>query len=97
MVTSASRRFKIAVFSYGLPCSGQKRGGIEQVAHDLSNALVDRGHAVTVFTYDPRPASARYETGALPARAFVMSWLGRRLTMGYLGNVLALGDRKSVV
>lgn len=90
-VASAARRFKIAVFSYGLPCPGQKRGGIEQVAHDLSNALVDRGHAVTVFTYDPRPATARYETASLPARAFVMSWLGRRLTMGYLGNVLALG------
>ena len=90
--TAASpRRFRIAVFSYGLPCPGQKRGGIEQVAHDLANALVDRGHRVTVFTYDPRPASARYETGPLPARSFVMTWLGRRIAMGYVGNLLALG------
>jgi len=85
------RCFRIAVFSYGLPCPGQKRGGIEQVAHDLANALVDRGHRVTVFTYDPRPASARYETGPLPARSFVMTWLGRRIAMGYVGNLLALG------
>lgn len=81
---------RLAVFSYGLPCPGQKRGGIEQVAHDLANALVDRGHAVTVFTYDPAPDDARYQVRGLPCRSFVMSWLGRRLTMGYLGNVIAL-------
>lgn len=87
----ARGRFRIAILSYGLPCPGEKRGGIEQVAHDLANALVDRGHAVTVFTYDPPPGNARYETDSLPARAFVTTWLGRRLSMGYLGNVLALG------
>jgi len=90
-VTAARRRFKIAVFSYGLPCVGRKRGGIEQVAHDLANALADRGHSVTVFSYDPKPSTARYETGPLPARAFAMSWLGRRMSMGYLGNIFALG------
>lgn len=79
------------MFSYGLPCPGEKRGGIEQVAHDLANALVDRGHVVTVFTYDPRPDTARYATGPLPFRAFVHTWFGRRATMGYLGNVFALG------
>ena len=86
-----SRAFRIAVFSYGLPCPGEKRGGIEQVAHDLANALVDRGHAVMVFTYDPHPFAARYKTAPLPGRSFVMSWLGRRVAMGYLGNLLALG------
>jgi phosphatidyl-myo-inositol alpha-mannosyltransferase len=92
-VIGPKRRFRIAVFSYGLPCPGEKRGGIEQVAHDLSNALADRGHAVTVFTYDPRPSNARYETGPLPGRAFVTTWLGRRVAMGYVGNLLALGPR----
>jgi phosphatidyl-myo-inositol alpha-mannosyltransferase len=89
----ARRRFRVAVFSYGLPCPGEKRGGIEQVAHDLANALVDRGHQVTVFTYDPRPANARYDTRPLPCRTFVMTWLGRRIAMGYVGNLLALGPR----
>ena len=84
------RRFAIAVFSYGLPCVGEKRSGIEQVAHDLSNALADRGHAVTVFTYDPAPRSARYSTRPLPLRAFATSRWGRPLTMGYIGNLLAL-------
>ena len=90
-VTPATRRrFRLAVFSIGLPCRGQKRGGIEQVAHDLANALVSRGHQVTVFTYDPKPEDASYDVSMLPGRAFVNSWLGRRLTMGYLANVFAL-------
>ncbi|MGE3957920.1 MAG: glycosyltransferase family 4 protein [Vicinamibacterales bacterium] len=86
----AARTLRLAVFSYGLPCQGQKRGGVEQVTHDLANALVDRGHRVTIFTYDPAPATARYEVAALPFKAFVHSWLGRRMTMGYLGNLIAI-------
>ncbi len=88
--TTGPRHLRIAVFSYGLPCPGQKRGGIEQVAHDLANAWVDRGHHVTVFTYDNRPPTARYDVAALPLRGVALSWLGRRLMMGYLGNLLAL-------
>lgn len=84
------RRLRIAVFSYGLPQAGVKRGGIERVAHDLAQGLAARGHGVTVFTYDPRPEGALYDVRPLPATRFVTSWLGRRLTMGYLGNVLAL-------
>lgn len=86
----AFRPLRIAVFSYGLPVVGQKRGGIERVAHDLAQALARRGHEVTVWTYDPKPDAAAYAVRDLPARRFVTSWLGRRLTMGYLGNVLAL-------
>src|SRR5918997_2499815 len=81
---------KIAVFSYGLPVVGEKRGGIERVAHELADALARRGHAVTVWTHDPRPEGAAYEVRPLPWKRFVSGWWGRRLTMGYLGNVLAL-------
>jgi glycosyltransferase involved in cell wall biosynthesis len=86
-------RLRIAVFSYGLPCPGEKRSGIEQVAHDLANALTDRGHAVTVFTYDPRPSTARYDTRSLPCHALMTNRIGRALTMGYLGNIVAIGPR----
>jgi phosphatidylinositol alpha-mannosyltransferase len=90
---SGRRQFRIAVVSYGLPTPGQKSGGVDQVAHDLANAWVDRGHAVTVFTYARRPARARYMTLPLPAPAFATTWLGMRVTMGYLGNVLVLLPR----
>ena len=87
----------IAVFSYGLPVAGQKRGGIERVAHELAEGLACRGHRVEVWTHDPKPEGAAYEVRALPWKRFVSSWAGRRLTMGYLGNLLALLPRYSGV
>jgi glycosyltransferase involved in cell wall biosynthesis len=84
-----TRPLRLAVFSYGLPVAGQKRGGIERVAHDLADGLARRGHDVTVWTHDPRPDGAAYRVRPLPWRRFVSTWLGRRLTMGYLGNLLA--------
>src|ERR671931_2380264 len=81
---------RIAMFSYGLPVVGQKRGGIERVAHDLADGLARRGHSVTVWTYDPKPDCAAYEVCSLPWRRFATTWLGRRITMGYLGNLLAV-------
>lgn len=84
---------KIAVFSYGLPVVGEKRGGIERVAHELSQALARRGHAVTVWTHDPAPEGAAYAVRPLPWKRFVGGRVGRRVTMGYLGNLLALLPR----
>lgn len=80
---------RIAVFSYRLPVEGEKRGGIERVAHDLADGLARRGHEVTVWAHDPKPEHAVYEVRRLPWGRFVDTWLGRRLTMGYLGNLLA--------
>lgn len=81
---------RLAVFSYGLPALGQKRGGIERAAHSLAQGLAERGHAVVVFSHDARPAEAAYDVRPLPWKTFVDTWLGRRVTMGYLGNVMAL-------
>jgi glycosyltransferase involved in cell wall biosynthesis len=83
-------RMRIGVFSYRLPVVGEKRGGIERVAHDIADGLARRGHGVTVISHDPRPAGAAYEVVPLQWRRFVDSWLGRRVTMGYFGNVLWL-------
>ena len=77
------------MFSYGLPVAGQKRGGIERSAHTIADGLARRGHEVVVFTHDPKPAEAAYDVRPLPWKAFVDTWVGRRMTMGYLGNVLA--------
>ncbi len=86
----AADRLRIATISYGLPVPGLKRGGIERVAHMLADGLARRGHEVTVFTHDPKPAGAAYDVRALPWKGFVDTWLGRRVTMGYLGNLLAV-------
>lgn len=81
---------RIAVISYRLPVEGQKRGGIERVAHALADGLARRGHAVTVFSHDPKPRGASYDVRPLPWKSFMETWIGLRLTAGYLGNVLAL-------
>ena len=78
------------MFSYGLPVSGEKRGGIERAAHTLAQGLAERGHRVVVFSHDARPQGSAYEVRELPWKRFVNTWLGRRVTMGYLGNVMAL-------
>jgi glycosyltransferase involved in cell wall biosynthesis len=78
------------MLSYGLPVPGEKLGGIERAAHTLAEGLARRGHEVVVFTHDRKPIDASYEVRELPWKAFVNTWAGRRLTMGYLGNVLAL-------
>jgi glycosyltransferase involved in cell wall biosynthesis len=84
------RHLRLAMCSYGLPVAGSKRGGIERAAHTLADGLARRGHEVVVFTHDPKPAGAAYQTSALPWKSFVNTWFGRRLTMGYLGNILTL-------
>jgi glycosyltransferase involved in cell wall biosynthesis len=81
---------RIAVISYRLPVEGQKRGGIERVAHMLADGLARRGHAVVVFSHDGKPAGAAYDVRALPWKSFVETWLGLRMTVGYLGNILPL-------
>jgi phosphatidylinositol alpha-mannosyltransferase len=81
---------KIAVLSYRLPIPGEKRGGIERVAHVLADGLARRGHEVAVFSHDPKPAGAFYDVRVLPWKSFVETWVGLRMTAGYLGNILAL-------
>ena len=81
---------RIAVFSYGLPVKGQKRGGIERAAHTLAQGLAERGHQVVVFTHDPRPDGAAYEVRELPWKRFVSDMARAARDDGLPGNVLAL-------
>ena len=89
-MTARLRPLRVAMFSYRLPVDGARRGGIERAAHTLADGLARRGHEITVFTHDPRPGGAAYDVHPLPWKSFVDTWLGRRLTMGYLGNLLAI-------
>lgn len=86
---SGADKLRITVISYSLPREGVKRGGIERVAHDLAQGLAERGHVVIVLSHDPQPPGAAYRVRPLPFRRFTTSWIGLRLTTGYLGNVLA--------
>ncbi len=86
----ANDSLRVAMISYGLPVPGARCGGIERVAHELADGLARRGHTIIVWSYDPAPPGALYRVRPLPYRSFVTSWLGRRLTMGYFGNILAL-------
>jgi glycosyltransferase involved in cell wall biosynthesis len=45
---------------------------------------------VIVWTYDPKPPDAAYDVRSLPCKCLFESWLGRRMIMGYFGNVIAL-------
>ena len=78
------------MLSYRLPVAGEKRGGVERSAHTLAQGLADRGHHVVVFSHDDAPVDASYEIRPLPWKGFVDTWVGARVTMGYLGNLLAL-------
>ena len=54
---------KIAVIQRFLP--DKSRGGVGHFAHGLANELRRRGHQVVIFTQDPAPADALYETKVL--------------------------------
>ena len=79
---------RISLISYHLPAVGQRRGGVDRVANDLAHGLAQRGHQVTVWSHDPRPAGAAYEVKPLPWRGFAETRLGFRILGGYLGNLL---------
>jgi glycosyltransferase involved in cell wall biosynthesis len=78
------------MLSYGLPTPGRQRGGVDRVAHDIAEGLSRRGLRVIIWSYDPPPPGARYELRRLRGDRIAHSWLGRRLLMGYAGNLLPL-------
>lgn len=91
---------KIAMVSYLLPRSDQKRGGIERVADQLAGGLTRRGHVLEVWTYEATDPLRHYKTRSLPGKSLFFTWLGRRLIVGFLGNVFsiaALCSRAEVV
>lgn len=57
---------KIALIQRFLP--SLSRGGAGFFAHGLANALVKRGHQVTVFTQHPLPPEAQYQIQQLPQK-----------------------------
>ena len=56
--------FRIAMLHVVLPSTS--KGGVAWQVHYLSNALVCRGHEVTIFGLDDPPAEALYEVRKIP-------------------------------
>ncbi len=56
---------KIAMTHVDLP--NQAKGGVAHQVHYLSNALVERGHDVTLFSFSPAFDECRYAVRQLPA------------------------------
>ena len=85
---------KIALASLLLP-SGSKIGVGYQV-HYLANALVRRGHEVTVFSACARPEDALYEARTVPPRrrlrTFGFAWDLRRVDFSPFDVLNAHGD-----
>lgn len=73
---------KIAVLSSQLPTPNRvKTGGVAYAAHRLANALVERGHNVSVFSTDEKPLDACYSVHTVlspppanPGLAWLWHW-----------------------
>lgn len=85
---------KIAMFSYYLP-SGSKIG-VGYQAHYMANALVQRGHSVSMFTPCPACTDARYETRFVNVgqrlRSFRFAWELRKQNLSGFDVLHAHGD-----
>ena len=85
---------KIAITSLYLPSSSKI--GVGYQVHYLANALVGRGHAVTVFSQAEAPADARYEVVTVPParrlRTFRFAWDLRRYDLSSFDVLNAHGD-----
>jgi phosphatidylinositol alpha-mannosyltransferase len=57
---------KIAMTHVDLP--NEAKGGVAFQVHYLANALVERGHDVTMFTFSPSFAECRYQVHQYPIR-----------------------------
>lgn len=60
---------KIALTHVDLP--DESKGGVAHQVHYLANALVERGHDVTMFTFSPAVAECRYKVHQYPRRSFL--------------------------
>lgn len=71
---------KIAVISQYLPSAFQ--GGVPRQVHLLANKLVERGHAVTVFSLYNKPYDAKYNVCVVKLPAFLHKLLKYKKAWG---------------
>jgi phosphatidylinositol alpha-mannosyltransferase len=85
---------KIAITSLYLPSSSKI--GVGYQVHYLANALVSRGHDVTVFSQATQPADAHYKVVTVPSgrhlRTFGFAWNLRKVDFTPFDVLNAHGD-----
>lgn len=88
---------KIAMTHVNMP--NESKGGVAFQAHYLANALVDRGHDVTMFTFSPAYSDCRYHVHQypIPSRlrrfmSFLLAWRTARTDFSGFDVLHAHGD-----
>lgn len=87
----------VALIQRFLP--SRSRGGVGHFTHGLAQALVDRGHRVTVFSQDPAPDDARYDVRRVPVAdgkwsPLAFPWALRRCDFSGFDVIHAQGDEQ---
>jgi phosphatidylinositol alpha-mannosyltransferase len=82
---------KLAFYHCTLP-EGRlgKEGGVSYVVHRLANALVGRGHELTLFSFDDAPGDALYQPKRLPVHRLSDSLSARLALAGFVLSGLDL-------
>jgi len=82
---------RIAFYHCTLPGGRRgKEGGVSYVVHRLANALVDRGHELTLFSFDDAPSDALYQPKRLPIHRLGDSLSARLALAGFILSGLHL-------
>jgi phosphatidylinositol alpha-mannosyltransferase len=88
---------KIAMTHVDLP--NESKGGVAFQVHYLANALVKRGHEITMFTFSPAYADCLYQVHQYPIsprlrryKAFLLAWQTSRTDFSPFDLVHAHGD-----
>jgi glycosyltransferase involved in cell wall biosynthesis len=85
------------MFHSRLPEEGIKPGGVSVFVHRLGNALVRRGHEVTIYTHGGVPSDAEYRTKRLRPYSGASRRMPRQYVAPWLLNARPFGPDHDVV
>jgi phosphatidylinositol alpha-mannosyltransferase len=87
---------RIAMYTTSLPIPGRKPGGVDALIDRLANALSERGHSVTVWSYAPSPPGALYMHEQLHPENTASRHFARMVIAPARLNTLSFGDAEVV-
>lgn len=82
----------IGMYTTSLPEPNRKPGGVDVLIDRLATQLALRGHRVTVFTYSPSPAGARYRVEQLEPADWRYRKIRRMFAVPFALNHVDFGD-----